>query len=195
VRAPENGAIHPTAMLTIALAEARRAGIVPADQRARVDTALRRAVVWLNRGPENGANWADYPTNERRTENLVFSAYATVASYAASNGQQSNAAAAFIRSARTLPAATDQFASSAYVPMTTGARFFDDYRHPTSPWIGAAAAMAYRQADGPQRRMLREIIRQWLAVNLSDEALLRQDWTTAETLFLRALAFPVLEGR
>jgi hypothetical protein len=76
VRAPENGAIHPTALLTIALAEARRAGIIPADQRARVDAALRRAVVWLNRGPQNGANWSDYPTNERRTENLVFAAYA-----------------------------------------------------------------------------------------------------------------------
>lgn len=195
VRAPENGAIHPTAMLTIALAEARRAGIVPAEQRARADAALRRAAVWLNRGPQGGANWSDYPTNERRTENLVFAAYATVASHVATNGEQGNAAAAFIRSASALPAATDQFASSAYVPMTSGVRFFDDYRHPTSPWIGAAAVLSYKQADSSQRGVLREIIRQWLQVNLSDEALLRQDWTTAETLFLRALAFPALAGR
>src|SRR5207237_10397605 len=55
----ENGAIHATALVTIALAEARRAGILPADQRARVDGALRRAVVWLTRGPPDGANWAD----------------------------------------------------------------------------------------------------------------------------------------
>jgi hypothetical protein len=55
--------------------------------------------------------------------------------------------------------------------------------------------MSYRQADPGQRRVLREIIRQWLQVNLSDEALLRADWTTAETLFLRALAFPVLEQK
>ena len=79
--------------------------------------------------------------------------------------------------------------------MTSGVRFFDDYRHPTSPWIGAAAVLSYRQADASQRRVLREIIRQWLEVNLSDEALLRQDWITAETLFLRALALPALERR
>lgn len=195
VRAPENGAVHPTALLTIALAEARRAGIVPAGQRAQVDAALRRAVGWLNRGPPNGANWSDYPNNQRRTENLVFAAYAAVASHVATGGQPGNAGAAFIRSAATLPPPTEQFASGAYIPMTTGARFFDDYRHPTSPWIGAAAVLTYRQADSSQRRVLREIIRQWLEVNLSDEALLRQDWITAETLFLRALALPALEQR
>jgi hypothetical protein len=193
VRATENGAIHPTAWLTIALAEARRAGIVPADRRAQVDAALRRAVSWLNRGPENGANWSDYPNNERRTENLVFAAYAAVATHVATGGQPGNASAAFLRSAQALPPATEQFASGAYIPMTSGVRFFDDYRHPTSPWIGAAAVMSWRQADGSQRRVLREIIRQWLDVNLSDEQLLRQDWITAETLFLRALAFPELQ--
>lgn len=195
VRSNENGAIHPTALLTIALAEARRAGIVPADRRSRVDAALRRAVLWLNRGPQDGANWSDYPNNQRRTENLVFAAYATVASHVATDGQPGNAAAAFLRSARSLPAATDQFASGAYIPMTSGVRFFDDYRHPTSPWIGAASVLSYRQADPGQRRVLREIIRQWLEVNLSDEALLRQDWITAETLFLRALALPALARR
>ena len=195
IRAPENGAIHATALLTIALAEARRAGIVPAGQRPQVDAALRRAVVWLNRGPQNGANWSDYPNNQRRTENLVFAAYATVASHVASGGQAGNAGAAFLRSASSLPPATEQFASGAYIPMTSGARFFDDYRHPTSPWIGAAAVLTYGQADSSQRRVLRGIIRQWLELNLSDETLLRQDWITAETLFLRALALPALAQR
>jgi hypothetical protein len=189
VPANENGAIHPTALLTIALAEARRAGIVPADQRARVDAALRRAVAWLNRGPQEGANWSDYPANERRTENLVFAAYAAVASHVATDGQPSDAAAAFLRSARQLPPATEQIPSGAYISLTTGVRFFDDYRHPTAPWIGAAAMLAWRQADGGQRRVLREIIRQWLDTNLGDDAILRQDWLTAETLFVRALAF------
>lgn len=193
VRATENGSVHPTALITIALAEARRAGIVPASLRDQVDTALRRATGWLNRGPANGANWADYPNNERRTENLVFAAYATVATHVASGGQPGNAAAAFLRSAQTLPPPTEQFASNAYVPMASGIRFFDDYRHPVSPWTGAAAVIAWRQADGGQRRVLRQIIRQWLQVNLSDEALLRQDWLTAETLFLRAMVFPELQ--
>lgn len=193
IRAPENGAVHPTALLTIALAEARRAGIVPAAMRPQVDAALRRAVVWLNRGPEQGVNWSDYPNNQRRTENLVFAAYAAVASSVATDGQPGNAAAAFLRSAAILPPPTDKFPSGAYITMTTGARFFDDYRHPTSPWIGAAAVVSYRQANSSQRRVLREIIRQWLEVNLNDEALLREDWLTAETLFLRALVFPELQ--
>ena len=195
VRAPENGAIHPTALLTIALAEARRAGIVPAAQRAQVDAALRRAVVWLNRGPETGATWSDYPNNQRRTENLVFAAYAAVASHVATDGQPGNAAAAFLRSASSLPPPTDKIPSGAYIPMTNGARFFDDYRHPTSPWIGAAALLTWHQADGSQRRVLREMIRQWLETNLNDEKLLREDWITAETLYLRALAFPAATQR
>ena len=52
---------------------------------------------------------------------------------------------------------------------------------------------SYRQADSSQRRVLREIIGQWLEVNFSDEALLRQEWITAETLFLRALVLPELQ--
>ena len=36
-------------------------------------------MVWLNRGPQDGAQWSDYPNNDRRTENIVFSAYAAVA--------------------------------------------------------------------------------------------------------------------
>src|SRR6185503_14017757 len=102
---------------------------------------------------------------------------------------------AFIRSAqRQLPPAVEQFSSGAYIPLTTGVRFFDDYRHPVSPWIGAAAIMAYRQATGPQRRLLRDLIRQWLEVDLGDENLLRQDWLTGETLFLRGVAFRTLEA-
>jgi len=192
VRSNENAAVHPTALLTVALAEARRAGIVPAAQRPQVDAAIHRAVAWLNRGPAEGAHWSDYPNNDRRTENLVFAAYATVATRVAGEAGESHAAEAFIRSAAALPPATEQFASGAYVPLTTGGRFFDDYRHPAAPWIGAAAIMAYRQASAGQRRTLRELIRQWLAVDFGDENLLRQDWLTGETLFLRSVAFRTL---
>lgn len=195
VRENENAAVHPTALLTIALAEARRAGIVPAPLRGRVDAALRRSVAWLNRGPQDGAAWSDYPNNDRRTENIVFSAMATVATRIAGGAQPGNAAAAFIRSVDALPPPPEQFASGAYIPLTNGGRFFDDYRHPTSPWVGAAAVMAYRQAEGGRRWALRGLIRQWLEADLSDEKLLRQDWTTGETLFLRALAFRALEAQ
>jgi hypothetical protein len=193
VRANENAAIHPTALLTIALAEARRAGVVPAPIRGQVDAALRRAVVWLNRGPQDGARWSDYPNNDRRTENIVFSAYATVATRV-TGAQSSHAADAFIRAAHQLPPPTEQFSSGAYIPLTTGGRFFDDYRHPVSPWIGAASVMAYRQANGAQRRLLRDLIRQWLYADLGEENLLRQDWLTGETLFLRTVAFRELEA-
>ena len=189
VRENENAAVHPTALLAIALAEARRAGIVPPALRGRVDAALRRSVAWLNRGPADGAAWSDYPNNDRRTENIVFAAMATVATRLAGGSQTSNAAAAFIRSVGELPPPPEQFASGAYIPLTNGGRFFDDYRHPTSPWTGAAAVMAYRQAQGGRRWALRRLIRQWLDADLSDEKLLRQDWTTGETLFLRSLAF------
>jgi TIR domain len=190
--ANENAAIHPTALLTIALAEARRAGIVPATQRAAVDAAIRRATVWLNRGPPEGAHWSDYPNNDRRTENLVFAAYATVATRVA-GADDSQAAAAFLRSVQTLPATTEQFASGAYIPLTSGGRFFDDYRHPASPWIGAAAVMVYRGADLRRRWALSGLIGQWLDEDLGDENLLRQDWITGETLFLRWLAFRDLQ--
>jgi hypothetical protein len=189
VRANENAAVHPTALLTIALAEARRAGIVPVALRPGVDAAIRRAVVWLNRGPQEGVNWADYPNNDRRTENLVFAAMAAVATHVSGERGASHAADAFIRSARALPPITEQFASGAYIPLTNGERFFDDYRHPASPWIGAAAVMTYRRASTGPRRALRHIINQWIDADLGDENLLRQDWTTGETLFLRALAF------
>ncbi len=53
--------------------------------------------------------------------------------------------------------------------------------------------MAYRQAAGGKRRVLRDLIRQWLAVDFGDENLLRQDWLTGETLFLRGIAFRTLE--
>jgi hypothetical protein len=85
---------------------------------------------------------------------------------------------------RQLPVATEQLPSGAYISLTTGVRFFDDYRHPTAPWIGAAAVVTWRQADAGQRSVLREIIRQWVETNLGDDAVLRQDWLTAETLFL-----------
>ena len=175
----------------------RRAGRESCRRRSAspVDAALRRATAWLNRGPADGADWADYPNNDRRTENLVFAAYATVATRLAGASGSSHAADAFLRSAGALSPPTEQFASGAYVPLTTGGRFFDDYRHPRAPWIGAAAAMAYGQAAGPERRKLRGLIRRWLEADLGDENLLRQDWITGETLFLRALAIRELETR
>jgi hypothetical protein len=188
-RTGSNAALHATAILTVALAEARRAGVVPAAQRPRVDAALRRAVNWLNRGPPEGAKWTDYPNDDRRTENIVFSAMAAVASHLAGGPQDNQAAQAFVRSFTALPGATDTFPSGAYVELTNGERFFDTYRHPASPWTGAAAVMAYRQASPADKRRLRPLIASWLDVDLSDENLLRQDWITAETLFLRSLAF------
>ena len=193
VRDESNAALHATAILAIALAEARRAGAVAPAQRARVDAALRRAVTWLNRGPPAGAQWADYPNDDRRTENIVFAAMASVASHLAGGPQDVHAADAFIASVTLLPAPTDTFSSGAYVELGNGERFFDTYRHPASPWIGAAAVMAYRHAAPADKRRLRPIIRQWLDVDLTDENLLRQDWITAETLFLRAMAFRELE--
>ena len=189
VRDQANAALHATAMLTIALAEARRAGIVPPALRPRVDAAIRRATNWLNRGPEAGADWSDYPHDERRAENLVFAAMATVASALAGETRQSQAAQAFLRSVETLPPPLEHFPSGAYVELTNGERFIDNYRHPVSPWIGAASVFAYRHAGPGDKRKLQRIIRDWLAVDLSDDALLRQDWITGETLFLRSLAF------
>jgi hypothetical protein len=189
VREGSNAALHATAILTVALAEARRAGVVPPPLRPRVDAALRRAVNWLSRGPPAGAQWTDYPNDDRRTENVFFSAMAAVASHLAGGPQDNQAAEAFVRSVTVLPGATETFPSGAYVELVNGERFFDTYRHPASAWIGAAAMMAYRQAAPADKRRLQPLIRQWLDVDLSDENLLRQDWITAETLFLRALAF------
>ncbi len=189
VKQQANAAVHATAMLTIALAEARRAGIVPPQFRPRVDAAIRRATNWLNRGPEAGANWADYPNDERRAENLVFAAMATVATEVAGGTQSDQAARAFARSVGSLPPAIEHFPSGAYVELTNGERYIDNYRHPVSPWIGAASVLAYRGASASERAKLRPVIRAWLDVDLGDEALLRQDWITGETLFLRALAF------
>ena len=143
----ENAAVHPTALLTIALAEARRAGIVPPPLRGRVDAALRRSVAWLNRGPADGARLVrlsqqrpadgeprllgDGDGRDRRCRRSARPATPPRPS-SARCGE--------------LPPPPEQFASGAYIPLTNGGRFFDDYRHPTSPWIGAAAVMAYRQA-------------------------------------------------
>lgn len=190
---PANAATHATAMLTIALAEARRAGVLPAGTRPRVDAALRRAVAWLNRGPELGADWSDYPNDERRAQHLVFAAMATVATHLAGETGPRPSAAAFIRSASALPEATDHFPSGAYVELTDDRRYIDNYRHPTAPWIGAAALLAHPHGAAMERRALRRIARAWLGTNLSDERLLRHDWITGETLFLRQLAFRELE--
>lgn len=193
VQQPANAATHATAMLTIALAEARRAGVLPAGTRPRVDAALRRAVAWLNRGPELGADWSDYPNDERRAQHLVFAAMATVATHLAGDAGPRPAAAAFIRSAAELPPATDHFPSGAYVELVDGRRYIDNYRHPTSPWIGAAALLAHPHGSTMERRVLRRIVRAWLGSNLGDERLLRHDWITGETLFLREIALREIE--
>lgn len=186
-----NAATHATALLTIALVEARDAGIVPAELRVGVSNAITRAVTWLNRGPEDGTTWSDYPNNERRVENISFAAMATVAS--AVGGQpDGRAAKAFRRSVTALPVSTDSFPSNSYVELTDGDRFIDQYRHPTSPWVGAAAVLSYRGGSIGERRTLRQIIRAWIGEDIGDERLLRQDWLTGETLFLRGLALPLL---
>jgi hypothetical protein len=193
VRDDANAAVHATAILAIALAEARRAGVIPAPLRPRVDAALTRAVAWLNRGPSEGARWTDYPNDDRRTESLVFAAMATVATSTAGDLRASHAAEAFIRSVRTLPPPTEILPSGAYVELANGQRFFDSYRHPVSPWVGAAAVLAYARAAPADKARLRPIIQSWLAVDFTDENLLRQDWIAGETLFLRALAFRALQ--
>ena len=190
---PANAATHVTAIVTLALAEARRAGIVPAGLRGRVDDALRRSVAWLNRGPDVGEDWSDYPDNEGRTANLVFAAMATVATHLAGDTGPRPSAAAFLRSASALPDPTAHFASRASVLLPGGERYTDNYRHPASPWVGAAAMLAYRHGGPLQRRRLRRIVRDWLAVDLGDERLLRNDWIVGETLFLRRLSLRELE--
>ncbi len=191
-RDASNAATHATAVLTIALVEARDAGVVPAELRPQVDAAIARAVTWLNRGPENGGEWSDYPNNERRIENVSFAAMAAVAS-AVGGEPDGRAARAFRRAVTGLPETTDSFPSNSYVELTNGTRFIDQYRHPTAPWIGAAAVMTYSGGGIMERRTLRRIIREWLQDDIGDERLLRQDWMTGEHLFTRSLALPLLE--
>ncbi len=187
-----NAGVHATAMLTIALVHARDAGIIPAESRAAVDTAIARAVTWLNRGPDDGAAWVDYPNNERRVEDVHFAAMAAVAS-ALGGEANGRAAQAFRRAVQDFPPVTDSFTSASYVELPNGSDFIDQYRHPRAPWIGAAAVLTYRDGSVLERRTLRRIIRAWLASEVDDERLLRLDWMAAETLFLRALAFPRLQ--
>jgi hypothetical protein len=186
---PANAATHASALAAIALAEARRAGIVPPELRARVDDALRRAVAWLDRGPEQGALWSDYPNNPARPPNLVFAAMATVATHLAGETGVRGSAAAFLRSARALPDPTAHFSSRATVLLPGGATHSDNYRHPVAAWVGAAAALAYPNGSATEKAAMRRIVHGWLAVNLGDERLLRHDWMTGETLYLRRLAF------
>jgi hypothetical protein len=188
---PANASTHATAIVTLALARAREAGVVPAELRAAVDAALGRGVTWLNRGPEDGGAWTDYPNNERRTENIIFAAMATVAS-AAAGEPDGRAARAFRRSVSEIPAPTASFGSNSYVELSDGTQFIDQYRHGPAPWIGAAAVIVYERGGLLERRTLRHIIREWLSADIADERLLRQDWLTGETLFMRSLAFPLL---
>jgi hypothetical protein len=183
-----NAAVHTTALTTIALAEARRAGIVPEPLRARTDDALRRAAAWLNQGPAEGPQWADYPHNPQATRNLAFAAMASIASRLAGGPADGNAARAFAASVTELPGVADSFASGAYVARINNERYFDDYRHPAAPWIGAAASLAYRDADRATKRRLRPLIRRWFEADLANSALENYGWIAAETLFLRAIA-------
>ena len=183
-----NAATHSTALTAIALAEARRAGIVPQRLRTRVDDALRRATAWLNQGPADGTQWADYPHNPQPTRNLAFAAMASVAARLAGGPADGNAGRAFAASFGDLPGIADSFASGAYVARINGERYFDDYRHPSGPWTGAAASFAYRDADIATKRRLRPLIRRWFEANLADPAMDNYGWIAAETLFLRAMA-------
>lgn len=189
-----NGAVHATALTAIALAEARRAGLVPPPLRARVDDALRRAAAWLNQGPADGALWADYPHNSQPTRNLAFAAMASVAARLAGGPADDGAGRAFAATVADLPGIVDTFASGAYVARTNGERYFDDYRHPAAPWTGLAAVLAYRDADRETKRRLRPLIRRWIESDLSDPRLPNYEWITAETLFLRALAMREIGG-
>lgn len=189
-----NAAVHATALMTIALAEAQRAGVLPPAFESRVADATRRGVAWLNRGPADGAEWADYPDNDRRTRSLAFAAMASVASRLGGAPADGAAARAFTAAVRDLPASWENFASGAYVERAGGARYFDDYRHPATPWIGLAATLAYDGADTGTKRRLRPLIQQWLETDLTDENLLRHDWVTGETLYLRAIAARALRG-
>ena len=190
-RDSSNAATHSTALLTIALSHARDAGIVPAELRAAVNNSISRGVTWLNRGPEDGSTWSDYPNNERRVENIMFAAMATVATRVA--GQpEGRAASAFRRAVTALPGPIESFPSNSYVELSNGERFVDQYRHPTSPWVGAAAVVSYSGGSLTERRTLRQIIRNWIAIDIGDERLLRQDWITGETLFLRRITLPML---
>lgn len=189
-----NAAVHSSAIVTIALAEARRSGIVPAPLRQRVDQALRRAVAWLNRGPVEGGQWTDYPHNERPTRNLAFAAIASVAARLAGGPADGGAARAFAAALTDLPGIADSVSSAAYITRPNGQRYFDDYRHPVAPWIGAAAMLAYPGADDATKRRLQPLIQRWLGEDLADQRLLRHDWMTGETLFLRAMAMRELSG-
>ena len=186
---PANAATHATALATIALAEARRSGILPPGLRGRVDDSLRRAAAWLGRGPEQGELWSDYPNNPARTQHIAFAAMATVATHLAGETGERASAAAFLRSARALPDPTTHFSSRATVVLPGGATHNDIYRHPVAGWIGAAAALAYPNGSAGEKAAMRRIVRDWLAVNLGDQRLLRHDWMTGETLYLRRLAF------
>jgi hypothetical protein len=117
-----------------------------------------------------------------------------MAAVASHLGGQSDgrAARAFRRAAADLPGLTDSFPSGSYVELADQQRYIDKYRHPTSPWVGAAAVMTYAGGTIGERRSLRRIIRAWISADIGDERLLRQDWMTGETLFLRALALPPL---
>jgi hypothetical protein len=184
----ENTSMHATAMLAIALAEARRTNMIAAADRPRIDTALERARAWLDRGPSRGWLWSDFPRNDRRTQSEVFAAMALVAGRLA-GAPPGQAADAFLASADSLPPASEAFDAGVRVRLAGGAAYLDEDRYAVSPWIGAAAAFAYPRADAAQRRRLRSILDHWLAVDLNDPALARQDWIAAETIFLRRLAF------
>jgi hypothetical protein len=191
---PASAATHATALVTIALAEARRSGIVPSELRPRLDDAVRSAVAWLNRGPDDGAQWPDYPGNGGRTRNLVFAAMATVATHLAGETGPRPPAAAFRRAAAGLPGPTAHLPSKAVIRLAGGESYTDSYRHPLSPWIGAAAMLAYRDASLLERHRLRRIVHHWLAMDLSDRRLLQHDWIVAETLVLRRLALRELDS-
>lgn len=192
--ADENASLPATALTTIALAEARRGAALPVPARARVDAALARAAAWLDRGPPRGWLWSDFAANDRRTQSNVFAAMATIAGRLAGGPADGRAVQAFLASTDSLPPPSETFEAVVPIGLGGGGHATDDARYAVSPWIGAAAAFAYPEADATQRRRLRSILDHMLTIDLNDPALTRQDWITAETLVLRGIAFRQLAG-
>ena len=182
-----NAAVHPTALVAIALAEARRAGVVPQPLRRRVDDALRRAAAWLNQGPAEGAQWADYPHNAQPTRNLMFAAMASQRARLAGGPADGNAARPSPPPSSICPGLSIRLHPA---PMSRGrtGRAISTTTPPRRALDRVRRHARLSGADTATKRRLRPLIRRWFEADLSDPRLPNYEWITGETLFLRALA-------